>query len=265
LIVAATGLVLLLYFLGRTVIRPPEQTASVAASQTQVIDFELIEKNFINQNSAPDSVVALVNRLKETPNDTFLLLKLATAYQYLHQPHLAGYYFRKLAEVGKNAFYYEKAGNAFLNAYKNNIDTNISNNLFIFAVQSFQKAIDLEPDNISPQLSLATIYIESGAEPMKGIEILKEIVDKNPNNVEALILLGRFSLQSGQYDKAKERLEKALAVAPNNVEAAYFLAFTEAELGNKASALELIEFCKKAVNNPDFDKEIEHFINELKK
>jgi cytochrome c-type biogenesis protein CcmH/NrfG len=99
---------------------------------------------------------------------------------------------------------------------------------------------------------------------MKGIGMLKSIVDSLPDHVPALTALGRLSLQSGQYDKAKERLEKVLKLEPQNTEAMYFLAIAEAESGNNEKAIQLLELCKKIVANPEFDKEINTFIQDLK-
>lgn len=264
LIVVAVGLISLLFFFGKT-IQKSDSKETTTKAEVQEVDFKSIEQLFISQSNLPDSIINVLQKFKDNEKDTASLLNLALAYRDLHQPHLAGYYFEQLAKANNSAHYYERAGNAFLNGYRNNIDSNILNNLLTFAIQSFEKAIDLEPNNVAAKINLGTVYVESGSEPMKGIGILREIVDEDPNNIEVIVLLGRFSLQSGQYDKAKERLEGALKIDPNNAEAMYFLAFTEAELGNKARALQLIENCKILVGNPEFDKEIEHFIKELKK
>jgi len=265
LVTIAIILVSALYFLGRTVPKNKDNTTVETSNASSTIDFESIEDAFIQKHQVPDSLQILIEQYKNNLEDTTLLLNLALAYRSLHQPHLAGHYFLKLADVQNNPVYYERAGSAFISAQRENIDTSISDNLLNFAVQSLEKAIALEPKNVSAKMLLGTAYVESGLEPMKGVGLLKEVTEQEPDNLEAQILLGRFSLQSGQYDKAKERLEVVLKKEPNNAEAIYFLAFTEAELGNKGRALQLIELCKSLVNNPDFDREIEHFVKELKK
>ena len=40
---------------------------------------------------------------------------------------------------------------------------------------------------------------------MAGILALKALAEAEPPNVDAVIELGRFSIQSGQFDKARER------------------------------------------------------------
>ena len=101
-------------------------------------------------------------------------------------------------------------------------------------------------------------------EPMKGIGILRELADSLPDNIPVLLALGRLSIQSGQLDKAKERLQKVLKLEPQNTEALYFMAITEAQSGHTEEAIRLFEMCKLIVGNKDFNKEIDDIIKSLK-
>jgi len=49
---------------------------------------------------------------------------------------------------------------------------------------------------------------------MKGIQLLLELNRSNPENVSILYYLARFGMRTGQYEKARERLEKALSLDP---------------------------------------------------
>lgn len=260
----AVLLVVLLFFVGKTKQDSKEGKSKQVTAQ-QGITLEEYEANKIANNQLPDSLISLVQALKQNEKDVVLLERIAHAYQDNKEYSLQAYTLFKLASLKNQAIDYENAGFAFINAFKNNIDSNISNNIITFALQSFEKVLDIEPDNTNAKIQLAEIYVQNGKEPMKGIEILKKVIEEEPNNVQALTTLGRLSLQSGQYDKAKERLEKVLQLEPQHTEAIYFLAFTEAELGNNEKAIQLMELCKTLVNNPEFDKEIEQFIKELKK
>lgn len=66
------------------------------------------------------------------------------------------------------------------------------------------------PPSMSPaQAKLAeAVALVQGQEPMRGIMMLREIVQEEPDNVEAHWHLGLFSVQSGQFDKALERFKK---------------------------------------------------------
>ena len=45
----------------------------------------------------------------------------------------------------------------------------------------------------------------NGEQPMRGIMMLREVLDKDNSNKSALLALGLFSIQSGQFDKAADR------------------------------------------------------------
>ena len=58
--------------------------------------------------------------------------------------------------------------------------------------------------------------------------------------------------------------KKVLQTAPQNTEALYFMAITEAQLGHKEEAIRLFDMCKLLVNNKDFNKEIDDIVKSLK-
>ncbi|MBK9330486.1 MAG: tetratricopeptide repeat protein [Sphingobacteriales bacterium] len=79
-----------------------------------------------------------------------------------------------------------------------------------------------------------------------------------------MLALGRLSIQSGQYDKAKERLQKVRKLSPQNTEAMYFLAITEAQLGHTEEAIRMFGNVQRVGRNKDFDKEIDEVVKNLK-
>lgn len=177
---------------------------------------------------------------------------------------LEAYYLYQSAELNKNVQGLSLAGDRMLTLYRVSQDTIIKNNLITFALRSLETASRLDPDNLELKVRLGAAYVEGTPEPMKGITLLREVVEKDPENIEALILLGRFAILSGQYDRAKERLDKVLMLDPNNPEAIYFMAIAQEGLGNVDKAIELLEVCKKIVNNPAFDAEVNAYIDQLK-
>ena len=76
-----------------------------------------------------------------------------------------------------------------------------------------------------------------GANPMAGILELKALAEAESPNVDAVIELGRFSIQSGQLDKAKERFVQAIDLAPERAEPLVQLGMLELDGGNPAEAL----------------------------
>jgi tetratricopeptide (TPR) repeat protein len=132
------------------------------------------------------------------------------------------------------------------------------------AVSYLNEALALNPDNDTTKLALATAYIEGTGAPMSGVSILREMVAKNPDHIPANLLLGRLSIQSGQWDKAVARLEHVQKLEPQNREALYFLGEAYKGKGDKEKAIQTFRKLEGIVNSPDFTKDIENYINSFK-
>jgi len=71
----------------------------------------------------------------------------------------------------------------------------------------------------------------SGENPMEGILELRALAEAEEPNVDAVVWLGIFGVQSGQFDKARERFSEALAIEPAHTEATWQLALLDMEMG----------------------------------
>lgn len=132
------------------------------------------------------------------------------------------------------------------------------------AISCFSEALAINPDNDTTKLALASGYIDGTGEVMKGVGILRAITAKNPDHIPANLMLGRMSIQSGQFDKAVLRYETVLKQEPDNREALYFGAEAWKGKGDNAKAIALLERCKKVVNNPAFSSDIDKYIKTFK-
>lgn len=132
------------------------------------------------------------------------------------------------------------------------------------AVECLNEAMALNPDNDTTKLALATAYIEGTSTPMSGVTMLREMVARNPDHIPANLLLGRLSIQSGQWDKAVARLEHVIKLEPRNREALYFLGEAYKGKGDKERAIQTFRKLEGIVANPDFTKDIESYINSFK-
>ena len=96
-----------------------------------------------------------------------------------------------------------------------------------------------EPDPLEVAIAQVT-----GENPMQGIVALRELAAAEPPNVEAVLWLGKFSVQSGQLDKARERFEQVLGLEPGHVEATWELAILDMEsAADYAGASEAFQYC----------------------
>lgn len=138
------------------------------------------------------------------------------------------------------------------------------------AIELFEKAILLNPNNADLKIGLGSCYIfgkgRSGdpQQNMKGIQELLSVVRKDSSNMKAQFVLGVGGFVSGQYDKAIERFKKVVTAQPENVEAIAFLADTYAAKGNKAEAIKWYNISKRLVNNPAYTKQVDDRIALIK-
>jgi tetratricopeptide (TPR) repeat protein len=232
------------------------------------MSIEDFEKNQIKSLSEPDqnTANAFVKQWKEAINDQE---KSKLAHDVAHfwegkSGVLEAYYHSEAALIEKNLNDLVSSGDQLISQFRIPENEKIKNNLITFALRSYEAALKLSPNDNSLKLKAGATYVEGSIDPMKGIALLREVIKEDPTNVSALILLGRFSIMSGQFEKAKERLDQVLTLQPNNAEAIFFMAITQQGLGKNDKAIELFEACKKLVSNPDFDKEIDGYIKDLK-
>lgn len=262
------ALVFILYFGGKTVLKTKE---IVKIAHTDGMSFEEYEQQQVNKllPNEIQQVKTLQAALQATGKDDTAARKkiyseLSEFWKNLDNAAIGAYYHYQIAQTEGTKAALEDAGDALVSVFKNGSDSVISNNLITFALRSYKEAVQKDSNDVVLKLKLADVYVQGSAEPMKGIEILKELDQSHPDNIQVQIALGRLSIQSGQLDKAKERFKKVLQLQPQNTEALYFMAITEAQLGHTDEAVRLFEMCKIIVNNEEFSKEIDEIVKSLK-
>lgn len=136
------------------------------------------------------------------------------------------------------------------------------------AEEAFQKSLAINPNNDTTKIDFAQLYIEGAGDVMKGVGILLAIVDKNPKHIPVNVILGRMAVESGQYEKAIERANTILKQEPEHLEAHLFLGEAYKRSGDIEKAIETFNAAKKILNNPEFSKDIDNYIesftNEVK-
>jgi tetratricopeptide (TPR) repeat protein len=99
-----------------------------------------------------------------------------------------------------------------------------------------EDTVEVNTTAVDDSISYAVSLITGGQEPMKGILMLRELADKNPELEEAQFYLGVFSMQSSQFEKAIDRFKKVININPNNDAAYYFLGQSLEQLGDIENA-----------------------------
>lgn len=140
--------------------------------------------------------------------------------------------------------------------------------LYKGAINGYEKTLELAPDNLSAKTELATAIIESssllGSPPMKGITLLREVIQKDSNNIEANLQLGLFSVTSQQYDKAINRFTKILHIDSSRVDMYIYIGDTYVSMGDKPKAIASYENYKARIKDSIITNDIDRYIKKLK-
>jgi tetratricopeptide (TPR) repeat protein len=132
------------------------------------------------------------------------------------------------------------------------------------AITCLEKSFEIDSTQTSVKVSLASCYVEGSPNPMKGIMMLRDVVQKDSTNFQAQVQLGLFAMQSGQYDKAVDRFKRLQKIVPNNNEVDLYLAQAYAESGKKNDAISVLdEFLKKSKDQV-INAQVNDYIKQLK-
>jgi Tfp pilus assembly protein PilF len=109
------------------------------------------------------------------------------------------------------------------------------------------------------------VALVQGQDPMRGIMMLREIVQEDPANAEAHWQLGLFSVQSGQYDKALERFKKVVELdADGYPDVWFYLGRTYATLDSIPQAVASFEKYRTLAQDTAIINGVDRFLQELK-
>lgn len=131
----------------------------------------------------------------------------------------------------------------------------------------FERSLKINPDNDSAKIGLGACYLfgNISTNPMEGIAKIREVVEKDSNNVYAQMTLVKGAMLSGQYDKAIGRLQTIIGIEPGNAEAILLLADLYERTGKKADAISWYQKSLPYIKVQEVKKAIEKRIEELRK
>lgn len=184
---------------------------------------------------------------------------------HLFEPY--AYYNGEAAKLENSEKSLTFAAHQFLERLMDARDPAMQNWLATNAKVLFEKAIAINPANDSSKIGLGACYLFGNISdnPMQGILPVRDIAQKNPDNLFAQMILGLGGKKSGQFDKAIERFTIIVQKQPDNIEAVFNLAECYEEKGDKANAIKWYAVVKNLVKFPEAQKEIDKRITELKR
>jgi tetratricopeptide (TPR) repeat protein len=106
------------------------------------------------------------------------------------------------------------------------------------AKEQYSKILEIDPSNQKAPLLIGILEAENGSMD-KGIEVLTKNIDKNPDNYMALFYRAKIYLEMDDLKKAQADLDKCLTLRPNFVEAGTALGMLHERLGDVDKAIEV--------------------------
>ena len=280
-LVAGIGVFLLLalYFFGQTVPTQKKMEASAegapAESRIKSIGSQDILK--AAQSRLTPSQLSYVNRLQNSVVRGDVKAQQLTAYKQLagfwrdsvqegFLPY--AYYTEEAAKLENSEKSLTFAAQLFLQNLRGQDNPALKSWMATNAKELFEKALELNPGNDSLKIGLGASYIfgSSSANPqetMQGIQRILEVARRDSTNMYAQFMLALGGIESGQFDKAIERLTTVVQHQPANIEAILLLAEVHQQKGDKADAVKWFKVARKLVGNPEIVKEIDQRIQSL--
>jgi len=237
------GLFLLLYFGCDT-----KDSSQKIAEKSRVLNFEKISPQMLMKEAKSDLLSdesmyldALKIQIDQaaTPEEKFALREKEASFWFTKEEEgISGAIAQKIAEGRGDSQSWSIAGTTFTLCLQRETEPDIRDFCFNRAVNAFEQAISLNPENLDHQVNLALCYVEKPLEnnPMKGIQMLLGLNKEYPENISVLSQLGRLSIKTNQLDRAIARFITILTLEPGNIEANCYLGGIYEKQGNKTLA-----------------------------
>jgi tetratricopeptide (TPR) repeat protein len=271
-------LLLLIYFLGNTTPPKKPQTAEDrgdSATMPKKMDAAVIiaaakQKLPAAQQAYVTSLETSVVRGDVKDQQIKVYRQLASFWRdtaHFFEPY--AYYTGAAAKLENSEKSLTFAARQFLNELQGTNQPAIKQWMADEAKGLFEKALEINPANDSSKIGLGSCYIfgstaSNPQEIMTGIQKILEVARRDSTNMYAQLMLGIGGVESGQLDKAIERLNNVVRKEPANLEAIFMLAEAYEKKADMPNAIHWYEAGKKYVSNPEMVKEINEKIKTLK-
>lgn len=260
-----SALFFVIFFANKTPQKKEDHTAKPELP-TKGLDLE----KFTDQKIAllPDSLKKTFNALNVSINENKTKIapydSMMRFWDRLFQPFVSAVYMEKKASAFPSDSSWFESGNRFLSSIQFVNQAEHAKALLLHAIQSFEKGLKLNPNNVDARIRLASCYLEDEKDPMKGISMLREIEKTDSNNMNLQLTFGFASFRSGQWDRAIRRFNKVLELNPEYLEAYLYLADVYEKKGDKAMTIKTLEEYYRRVPDKEAKNEILKYIDKLK-
>lgn len=243
-------------------------TASAESASSSAYNLKTVSdmsKQTINSGLAQEITALEAKAADASGEDKVALLEeLAKKWDDLAKDAPQGFIYEEMAKISPRFEYWLKSGDAYRSAYTNLQDTAMATELNRLAIQSYEKAVELDGNSLDAKTGLGAAMVTGTNNPMAGIAVLREVIAKDPKNIQANKTLGLFSLQSRQFDKAIERFKTIIELKPD-AESYFYLATGYENIGLKNEAIAAFQKSKELAADPSLSQFIDRRVEELSK
>ncbi len=230
------------------------ESHKVTLSDKQAQQLNILRNSFFKSKSEKDKSIALDS--------------MAVIYRSANLIDSVAYYAESLADQFPNIQTFFAAADAYYDVFSFAMNEQKVKQAAQKSRTFYEKILAQEPENTDAKVKLGVTYTIT-ATPMQGIKMIREVLEKQPDNQLALFNLGLLSMQSGQYEKAVERFERILVLNPKDINSCLLLAQSLVSLNKPKEAIEKLEKFKASLSDTPIDTEIkqriEMFLQDLKK
>lgn len=243
LILVALAATLGLYFFGRTLPKAKRSSAQAPKHESHVepavanIDILALKSNAIETLSEADRKIWKQTEQKSN-------LEKANFWVAQDRNDVAATFKGAFAEKENDFDSWNSTGDLYVRAFR---ETKDSTQMVYFvnqAVNAYNSAL-AKQQNTETKLKLAKLHTDITGQIMNGVKLLQDIVQENPNHIQANYELGLLSIRSGQDDKAIARFETLIQNKPSFMEPYILKTQLLLKKKDKEGAIQTLELAKK--------------------
>jgi tetratricopeptide (TPR) repeat protein len=210
---------------------------------SHITNNQFVEKYFAGLNKSE------MNLLLGKESDLNLSEELYSKFKSERNEAGMGLAMAAKAAIVKSDSLYVVAGEHIFNSLDSISEENEAKYLFSKAREVFQKALEINPSNLSANNNLALVYIDMDQDVMKGVSTLKKTLELDSNNIDAIRYLGYLSIKSQQYDLAIKRFKKLISLQPSNPDSYFQLSEIYMRMGDTEKGKQYLEVGKNLREN----------------
>lgn len=255
-----------LYALPRIVVENSDDDVLMEETDSAVVppSFTDTHENNISESARQevDDLKAQLEDEEDREKYTILADSIGGVFQASGKLDSAAYFYALLADRFSDLEHIEKAGDAYYEAYGFAMSPDKTTYLASKTREYLGAVVEKDPSRLDLKTKIAMTHVSS-SNPMQGITMLREILEKDPKNELALFNMGVLSMQSGQYKMAVQRFEDLVSSHPEHVEGQFYLGVSYFESKQTKKAKKQLQLVREMTDDPQIISGIENYLDRL--